>query len=205
MCDDYSKRADRLAQHYESLSAANIHRTWSHLLPASGSLILDIGAGSGRDAAWLADQGYAIVAADPAKGLLKKAKALHPDPAIEWVEDRLPALKAVEKLGHRYDLILLSAVWMHVAPQNREPALRKMIGLLKSGGKIVITLRQGPPADGRTMYPVTGTELYKLAKKLGFAVILDVTTQDQFGRSEITWNTIVLYLPENGTAPRSLG
>lgn len=36
-------------------------------------LALDVGAGSGRDAAWLASWGYEVVAAEPAAGMRREA------------------------------------------------------------------------------------------------------------------------------------
>ena len=36
-------------------------------------LALDVGAGSGRDAAWLASLGYEVVAAEPAAGMRREA------------------------------------------------------------------------------------------------------------------------------------
>ena len=39
------------------------------------------------------------------------AAALHGDTAINWINDRLPALGVVSRSGLSFDLILLSAVW----------------------------------------------------------------------------------------------
>ena len=42
-----------------------------------------------------------------------------------------------------FDLILLSAVWMHIPPSDRARSIRKLANLLKPGGKLVISLRHG--------------------------------------------------------------
>ncbi len=55
-----------------------------------------MGAGSGRDAAWFAANGYSVVAAEPAAGMRRAGKALHSSPDIRWMDDALPA---AEKAG----------------------------------------------------------------------------------------------------------
>ena len=59
------------------------------------------------------------------------------------MNDALPDLRALRALGRRFDLVLLSAVWMHVAPKGRERALRILSELLGPSGLLVITLRLG--------------------------------------------------------------
>ena len=64
------------------------------------------------------------------------------------MNDALPDLRALRALGRRFDLILLSAVWMHVAPKGRERAFRILSELLGPSGLLVITLRLGETAPG---------------------------------------------------------
>jgi hypothetical protein len=40
--------------------------------------------------------------------------ALHASPMTEWVDDSLPDLAAVRARGEELELIMLSAVWMHL-------------------------------------------------------------------------------------------
>ncbi len=47
--DTYNREADSLASRYESSPFEEIHSDVLDLLPDSTSLVLDIGAGSGRD------------------------------------------------------------------------------------------------------------------------------------------------------------
>ena len=64
------------------------------------------------------------------------------------MNDALPDLRALRALGRRFDLVLLSAVWMHVAPKGRERAFRILSELLGPSGLLVITLRLGETAPG---------------------------------------------------------
>ena len=50
----YEQNATAVIPDYESLQAPEVHGWLLGLLPDRSSLVLDIGADSGRDAAWLA-------------------------------------------------------------------------------------------------------------------------------------------------------
>jgi SAM-dependent methyltransferase len=73
-------------------------------------------------------------------------------------------------LGLSFDLILLSAVWMHVAPGERARAFRKLVTLLKAGGRLAFSLRLGPPDAERSLHPVTLAEIESLARAHGSLV-----------------------------------
>jgi SAM-dependent methyltransferase len=104
---------------YEAFGFEEIHADAMAFLPAKPGLVLDVGAGSGRDAAWFANHGWEVIAAEPAKALREEAKRLHADPRIRWVDDRLPALVGIHQLGLGFDLIWLSGVWQHIRPEDR--------------------------------------------------------------------------------------
>jgi SAM-dependent methyltransferase len=195
----YSRNTTQFIKQYEQIQPEKVHKDWLHFIPTTKSLILDIGSGSGRDAAWLAGQGHEVIAVEPADGLRQKAQELHPQPSIQWLKDTLPSLKEIYKLGLKFDLILLSAVWMHIPPGERERAFRKVANLLKPGGALVITLRHGPSPDERVMYPQNSLELRHLANRFALEVVLDTHSEDHLGRSEVSWSTVVLWLPDDGT------
>jgi SAM-dependent methyltransferase len=111
--------------------------------------------GRGRDAAWLVSLGYDVIAVEPAAGMRAEGQCRHPDPRIRWLEDRLPDLTGVNRLGLAFDLIMLNAVWMHVPPPGRARAFRKLATLLKPGGTMLMNLRDvraGPADVGRTAW-----------------------------------------------------
>ena len=160
----YERHAERVASQYERLDFNQIHGWLQPLLPVSAGLALDVGAGSGRDAAGLAQQGFEVVAVEPAAALRAIAQRRHPEPRIRWIADQLPGLTATLRLGIAFDLILLSAVWMHIPPEQRRRAFRKLLSLLKPGGLLAMTLRQGPPDAERALYPTTLDEIEQLAR-----------------------------------------
>lgn len=175
-----------------------MHPALLDLLPPPAATILDVGAGSGRDAAWFAAKGYDVVAAEPSEAMRTLARQRHPSPRIHWVADSLPDLAQVRRLGLTFDLILLSAVWMHVPPAARQRALRKLATLLSPNGRIAISLRIGPPDTDRAMYEVSLLELTAMAQQFGLRLVRADDSLDRLGRPGISWTTAVLGLPDDG-------
>ena len=194
----YEQHAARLVEQYESLSFQDVHASLLDLLPPPGATILDVGAGSGRDAAWFADNGYDVVAVEPSNAMLTHARQRHPSNRIHWLADSLPDLANVRRLGLSFDLILLSAVWMHIPPAARQRALRKLATLLAPKGRIAISLRLGPPDVERAMHEVSLPELISLAQQFGLRIVRTTDSEDKLGRAGVAWTSVVLGLPDDG-------
>jgi SAM-dependent methyltransferase len=195
----YDGGFEDLAAGWERVAFEAAHAAALTHVPAKLGLVFDIGAGSGRDAAWFAAKGWAVVAVEPADRLRRHAQALHPSPSIAWEADRLPGLEKLLKRGVLADLIWLSAVWMHVAPADRRRAFRKLVTLLKPGGRLIMSLRQGPLPFDRPMHAVTSDEVERLAIEHGLNVRAVTQSADAAGRADITWTGIVLDLPDDAT------
>jgi len=195
----YDANAAALADQYESVKADQVHACWSKFLPCSKGLVLDVGAGSGRDAAWLAAKGHEVVAVEPSAKMRDEGAARHPAASIRWIDDALPDFKAVEALHFKFDLILLSGSWMHVTPgSDRKRAFRKLASLLKPGGRIVFSLRSVPP-DDRSSHETSVSELRTLANEQLLELKLEHSDDDACGRSEVRWDTVVFELQDDGT------
>lgn len=212
----YNQNAQIFAKQYLSKSFDDIHHQWRQLLPSiisnPNARILDLGAGSGRDAKHLADfaqethkekNNIQVLAVEPAQELLKLGQQTTKGCKVKWLSDSLPSLQTVTKLEVSFDLILLSAVWMHIPPSERPRAIRKLANILKPGGKIVISLRHGQTEEDfneRKMHLVCADELKKLASKVGLFCRLETPKEsDKLERSHISWQTVVLQMPDDGT------
>ncbi len=195
----YDANAARLAPAYEAAAAAPLRPWLADLLPPAPAVVIDVGAGTGRDAAALAELGHEVLAVEPSAGMRAEAARRHPSARIRWLADTLPALAATTRAGVAADLVLLSAVWQHVAPADRPRAFRKLVGLLRPGGLLALTLRHGPD-DGRGGHPVDEAGVEALARGQGLQV-LRVTPRgpDGQGRAEVSWSAVVLRLPDDGT------
>ncbi len=196
----YTDNAHSLIAQYDQVHFESVHKDWLSHIPAQG-MALDVGAGSGRDARYLSAKGLSVVAVEPAETLLEAAKANPENHNIHWLCDALPELNQVFALQVKFDLILLSAVWMHIAPSSRERTFRKLSSLLKPNGKMVISLRHGECRDERTMHPVSASELAQYASQFGLTCQLLTQNRqaDQLGRSDVSWETVLLTLPDDGT------
>lgn len=201
--DSYERGFREHAARFESVAFEDVHRRILPFLPARMQLVLDVGAGSGRDAAWFAAHGAEVVAVEPARALRDLAQRLHPSPRIRWLDDRLPALAQVNRLGLTYDVIWLSAVWMHVAPPERARAFRKLAALLRPGGRMVLSLRQGACDPERVMHPVAASEVEALALQHGLTIRATLEDQDALARADVFWQLLVLELPDDATGALS--
>src|SRR5664279_6524196 len=112
--EGYAEVAEELFKQYESIAFADAHRTVLHLIPTIPGRVLDIGSGTGRDAAWFAGRGHSVVAVEPTDAMRLPAMTLHPSPRIDWLNDSLPDLAALRARHETFDLVMLTAVWMHL-------------------------------------------------------------------------------------------
>ena len=196
----YTQNADALFQRYSAVDAEYVHKDWRFLLPTTPGLACDIGAGSGRDANWLATLGWDVVAVEPNKALRELAVPLT-QARVTFMDDSLPGLARLRATSHRFDLILLSAVWMHVPVKERERAFRIVTELLAPGGLLVITLRQSSLAEPeRQFHAVSADEVIGLANRRAIALVQQSQSGDELGRAEVTWQTLVFKMPDDGTA-----
>jgi hypothetical protein len=123
----------------------------------------------------------------------------HPDPRSRWINDQLPELSAVGPLAITFDVVMVTAVWQHVPPSQRDRAFRKLTGLVRSGGLLAISLRSGPSPAGSEMHAVSLEEIERLARNQGFAVEKVQHSADQQGRIDVSWTNVALRLPDDGT------
>ena len=189
----YAKEADILLKRYEKLSFAEKHRHVLHLIPDASCSVLDIGAGTGADAGALAESGHHVVAAEPTDELRMPGMDLHPSEQIEWVKDSLPDLKAVRERGQQFDLVMMTAVWMHLDRDERARGMPNVASLVRKGGLLILSLRHGPVPPGRRMFEVSATETIELAESFGLKPILNVYTDSIQARNRqagVTWTRL---------------
>ena len=81
--DGYAEQAEQLLIQYEELEFETGHSDVLSLIPKSPCKVLDIGSGTGRDAAYFARTGHRVVSVEPTDELRVPASRLHPSPARE--------------------------------------------------------------------------------------------------------------------------
>jgi SAM-dependent methyltransferase len=197
----YNRKAQTFFDQYQSLTFEQVHSDWLPQLDNKSGLALDVGAGSGRDALALAERGWDVVAVEPASELRRLGEAATSHRSIQWLDDSLPNLNEIRKLSHRFDLILVSAVWMHLPPTSRERAFRILTELLAPSGLLIITLRHGPSDGERQFYEVSRAELDSFARQRAVMPVPlpEMRRTDELKREDVWWETVVYRLPDDGT------
>ncbi len=189
--ENYAEEALELLKRYESVSFADHHRSVMHLIPTAPGRVLDVGAGTGRDAAGFVALGHTVVAVEPTEELRRGAMALHPSPMIEWVDDSLPDLAAVRARGEEFGLIMLSAVWMHLDAEQRRQGMPNLAALARNGGVMIMSLRHGPAPPGRRMFEVSAGETIALAQPLGLRCVLNQDAEPSLRQPGVSWTRLV--------------
>jgi SAM-dependent methyltransferase len=189
--EGYAEEAEALIRQYEKLRFADVHRQLLHLIPAVPGRVLDIGSGTGRDEAAFATMGHEVVAVEPTAELRTRAAALHPSPRIEWVDDSLPNLTLVTRRGESFDVVMLTAVWMHLDQEQRQQAMPRVASLVRRGGVMILTLRHGPVPLGRRMFDVSADETIRLGEAEGLSLALKLANQRGLsGSTDVSWTRL---------------
>ncbi len=174
--EGYASQAPFLLEQYEKLSFEESYATAMSHFPSEPCKILDIGSGTGRDAAWFDDKGHEVVAAEPTKEMREGAMRLHPSPTIRWLDDSLPGLEKVRNLNEQFDFIFMNAVWMHLDKDQRDIAMHCLAVLLKKGTRMFISLRHGPVPKSRRMFAVSAEETIELASRYKLVTLYNERT-----------------------------
>ena len=186
---------EHLVARFEKISSTELLAPVVDHLPQRPAQILDIGAGTGRDAAWLASLSHTVVAVEPVDALRNAGISKHTSANISWVKDTLPELSQTRALGKTYDVILLSAVWQHLDATERQTALSVLWKLTSDNGKVIMSIRDGVGAPSRPVYPADVADTVKWAEAEGFSKKCEVVTQSVQAlnhQAGVTWTWLVL-------------
>lgn len=167
---NYSRDAEMLIERYEGVATELVYGEALAHWPQAPARAIDIGAGTGRDAAWMAERGYKVSAVEPSQ-LRSKGQHIHTNREIEWIEDELPELESLGDRKAGFDLVLCNAVWQHIAPQDRPAAMSALARLVAPGGRLCLSLRSGPSDPGRPAYPTNAEESLAQAASHGLKLI----------------------------------
>jgi hypothetical protein len=61
----------------------------------------------------------------------------------------------VVRRGEIFDVVMLTAVWMHLDEHQRRHAMRSVASVVRTRGLMILSLRHGPVPPGRRMFEVS--------------------------------------------------
>lgn len=161
----YTAQAAQLVVRYDAIPNEIWYAPVRHLLPATPARVIDIGAGTGRDARWLATMGHAVTAVEPVPAFVAAGQA---QDGARWITDALPALPQALALDEHFDLIILSAVWQHLDARERQAAAPVLRRLAAAGATLLMALRHGPASTDRPVWPIDVDDTAQLLAGAGF-------------------------------------
>jgi SAM-dependent methyltransferase len=118
---------------------------------------LDLACGSGRNAVWLAKQGWSVVGADFSDVALEQARGLAAERGVEveWVEADLREWKPSPR---SFDLVVV--LYLQVPGEELRPIVRRAADAVDAGGTLLVVGHHsdnlesgsGGPKDARVLY-----------------------------------------------------
>jgi SAM-dependent methyltransferase len=142
-----------------------------------GGKTADIGCGSGRDVAWLNDNGFPTIGYDAATGLLQQAEKNFPH--LEFATTVLPDLDGIE--NETFDNVLCETVIMHLQSTHIAQAFRRLLDILKPDGILYLSWRI---SEGESLHDKAG----RLYSVFDTAVVTDNLRDSTILHSERTTN-----------------
>jgi SAM-dependent methyltransferase len=194
----YSNKAEKIALRYESANSdLGIRYYLKYAFPDPCS-VLDIGCGSGRDAAWLLDMGYEVFGVEPCDELRGCLFEHHPILHGRVASNSLPNLG--QPFDRKFDGILCSAVLMHLPSAELFEAICSIKEVLNPNGRVLLSIPLDRPdldllsrdAEGRLFESLIPGELELLFARIGLQKINAWRTEkDALNRAGFHWYTVL--------------
>ncbi|WP_321418850.1 class I SAM-dependent methyltransferase [uncultured Desulfobacter sp.] len=190
--DYYNQNALKVALRYEFADVTQLHNfLLSGLKP--GGRLLELGCGSGRDAAFMIRQGFKVLATDGCASMVEQVKRQHPE-LTEHVEHLQLPDGLSNELG-TYDGIYAVAVLMHLCVPNIEKTLLGVTSLLAPQGRFVFSVPARRDDDmtkefdskGRRFTALSPDGWINLCLKCNLQIIRTMMSDDGLGRDGIVW------------------
>lgn len=188
----YRIHADRLGKRFQDIASEQVLRSVAAYLPKSPAKILDLGAGSGRDACRFAQEGHSVTAVEPVREMSEQAGKLPGAKKVTWIEDHLPDLARIK--DRDFDFCLLSGVWHHLSDADRPKAFARLACLLRPAGRLAISLRIGPDTDGKTNIAIDTETTIKQGTNAGLSLVHQATNPSSNPKNialGVTWDWLV--------------
>lgn len=193
----YEKNATELSARFESAQLDSFHLAFSQFI-APGAKVLEIGCGSGRDAARVHAAGYDVQAIDGCEKLLEEAIRLHPE-----LSGRLHCVCLPADLPYadgEFAGFFSVACLMHFSPKQVRTIFVQLHRVLSPKGRGLVSLparrgdinADGIDEHGRVFNVLPIEEWLELFKECGFSGSPGQEEPDSHGREGISWVSFFL-------------
>ncbi len=193
----YDLHAADFCDKHDAIRLDPFHKEIRTCLP-KGSKLLEIGCGSGRDAARALADGYDVIALDGSKGLLAEIPKRHPELKNRLVFGIMPC--KTDFADEYFDGFYSVACLMHLYEKDLLPTMKELYRVTKKGGKGLVSIpstrddvnEDGVDDKGRTMNLMPTEVWTKYFEEAGFMVTHGGEEPDKIGRPGVFWLTFVL-------------
>lgn len=190
----YETNAAGITADYEAVDLSVTLERIVRRLPAAAR-VLELGAGSGRDAALLLRRGFEVTALDGSQAMAERAASLHPELAGRIRVHRLPA--PLPFADAAFDAVLSLATLMHLPAAAIADVLTECRRVLCPGGTLAVSVpteRPGLDEAGRDdrgrHFTVMDADAWAAAiRDTGFEAVEEWSSADAAGRGGIRWWT----------------
>ena len=187
--DLYSTKAHEYAAQYEQGQRQDFQARLLNIFP-QGSTLLEIGCGSGADAACLLRNGRQILATDASAEMLTEAVKYHPELKGNTLNLIWPA-RLVNISDHHFDGIFSTAVLMHFQRPALIATLTESSRVLKIGGTFMLGIfdarddldTTGRDRSGRYYELPKQADLMAVFSDAGFKCTRTYAVEDALGRA----------------------
>jgi len=195
----YDQQAAKLSEVYNALNRRDINPGFFENLPISFDdkrlLAADLGCGSGSDAYVLAHEyNYEVVGVDSSEEMLRMAHEKKSHPLVFYMNDALPEIENLRAMDLKFNVFLMSAVWMHLNNAERAELVQNIKAIAAKDALFYVSLRHGDSPADRPMFPVSMEELEQLAKTVDASCKHLGTLEDKQGRGNVKWEYALLKL-----------
>jgi cyclopropane fatty-acyl-phospholipid synthase-like methyltransferase len=166
-----------------------------HLKP--GSIILDVGCGSGRDLLWLERRGYKAIGLERSRGLADLARKHSGCRVIaaDFETYNFPQM--------RVDAVLLVGALVHLSHKQVPDTLQSISTALAKGGLMLLSMKKGEgnvaDATGRTFHLWTNNNLRAVFRQVNLHAVENFQQKSLTGSQEI-WLSHLLRLKQSNPA-----
>ena len=189
--DFYDNNAQEVSDRYEAFDFCERQSNLMTLI-SDCRKILEIGCGSGRDAAFLLSKGFDITAIDGSRPMLDEAAKRHPELTDRLHQHKMPA--ALPFPDGNFDAVVSNAMLMHLNKHDIERAISETCRVLKKGGLFYFSVSTVRPEVDSSDHDGTGRRFTNLPASIwietcrsqGYKKKWSATNPDSGGRG-IFW------------------